>query len=202
MSTNFEKVKEFMTCMEQKVNSNPIIPTDKERTLRLNLILEEVEEYKAAHNLLNDLLESIKIYTEGKSFYENEKDFYKDIFDRKNGISKNLNELYNKIINYELIDFINDINLKDFKLNFLEYTAAIKRKLLIELGDAMTDILVVVYGAGHTYGLNLDNSFEEVHKSNMSKLDENNKPIKRKEDGKIMKGPNYKPPSLENIFYN
>jgi len=69
---------------------------------------------------------------------------------------------------------------------------------LIEIADALTDLLYVVYGAGHAYGINLDACFDEVQRSNMSKLDENGKAIKR-EDGKILKGPNYSPPNLRGI---
>lgn len=69
---------------------------------------------------------------------------------------------------------------------------------LIEIADALTDLLYVVYGAGHAYGINLDACFDEVQRSNMSKLDENGKAIKR-EDGKILKGPNYSPPNLHGI---
>ena len=69
---------------------------------------------------------------------------------------------------------------------------------LIEIADALTDLLYVVYGAGHAYGIDLDACFDEVQRSNMSKLDENGKAIKR-EDGKILKGPNYSPPNLHGI---
>ena len=69
---------------------------------------------------------------------------------------------------------------------------------LIEIADALTDLLYVIYGAGHAYGIDLDACFDEVQRSNMSKLDENGKAIKR-EDGKILKGPNYSPPNLHGI---
>ena len=70
--------------------------------------------------------------------------------------------------------------------------------ILIEIADALTDLLYVIYGAGHAYGIDLDACFDEVQRSNMSKLDENGKAIKRK-DGKILKGPNYSPPNLRGI---
>lgn len=76
-----------------------------------------------------------------------------------------------------------------------ELREAIEANDLLEVVDALTDILYVVYGAGHTIGVDLDATFEEVHNSNMSKLDENGNPIYR-EDGKIMKGPNYFRPDL------
>jgi len=66
---------------------------------------------------------------------------------------------------------------------------------LVEVADALTDILYVTYGAGHAFGINLDECFSEVQKSNMSKLDENGQPIYR-EDGKVLKGPNYFEPDL------
>ena len=76
-----------------------------------------------------------------------------------------------------------------------EFKEAISGKNLKEVADALTDILYVTYGAGHAFGINLDKCFEEVQKSNMSKLDENGKPIYNS-DGKVMKGPNYFKPDL------
>ena len=64
-----------------------------------------------------------------------------------------------------------------------------------EVADALTDILYVTYGAGHAFGIDLDKCFDEVQNSNMSKLDENGKPIYN-ESGKVMKGPNYFKPDL------
>lgn len=71
--------------------------------------------------------------------------------------------------------------------------------ILIEIADALTDLLYVVYGAGHAYGIDLDKCFAEVQRSNMSKLGEDGKAIKR-EDGKVLKGPNYSPPNLRKIL--
>ena len=76
-----------------------------------------------------------------------------------------------------------------------ELRIAIERKDIKEVADALTDILYVTYGAGHAFGINLDKCFDEVQNSNMSKLDENGKPIYN-EFGKVMKGPNYFKPDL------
>ena len=81
-----------------------------------------------------------------------------------------------------------------------ELKEAIKDKNLKEVADALTDILYVTYGAGHAFGINLDKCFEEVQKSNMSKLGNDGKPIYN-EQGKVMKGPNYFKPNL-NKFIN
>lgn len=70
---------------------------------------------------------------------------------------------------------------------------------MVEIADALTDILYVTYGAGVAFGIDLDACFTEVHRSNMSKLGEDGKPIYR-EDGKVMKGPGYSEPSLANII--
>ena len=70
---------------------------------------------------------------------------------------------------------------------------------LVDVADALTDLLVVIYGAGHAYGIDLDECFKEVHRSNMSKLGEDGKPIYR-EDGKVLKGPNYSEPNLEAVL--
>ncbi|MDC1146532.1 nucleoside triphosphate pyrophosphohydrolase family protein [Candidatus Pelagibacter sp.] len=76
-----------------------------------------------------------------------------------------------------------------------ELKTAMKNKDLLEVADALTDILYVTYGAGHAFGINLDKCFEEVQNSNMSKLDESGKPIYN-ESGKVMKGPKYFKPDL------
>ena len=76
-----------------------------------------------------------------------------------------------------------------------ELKEAIDKKDIKEVADALTDILYVTYGAGHAFGINLDLCFDEVQNSNMSKLDENGKPIYN-DFGKVMKGPNYFKPDL------
>ena len=76
-----------------------------------------------------------------------------------------------------------------------ELKNAMESKDLLEVADALTDILYVTYGAGHAFGINLDKCFDEVQNSNMSKLDQNGKPIYN-EHGKVMKGPNYFKPDL------
>ena len=76
-----------------------------------------------------------------------------------------------------------------------ELKQAIKDRDLKEVADALTDILYVTYGAGHAFGINLDQCFNEVQQSNMSKLGEDGKPIYN-EDGKVLKGPNYFKPDL------
>ncbi len=80
-----------------------------------------------------------------------------------------------------------------------ELKIAIDENNLIEVADALTDILVVTYGAGVAFGINLDKCFDEVHRSNMSKLSEDGKPIYN-EFGKVMKGPNYSPPNLKELL--
>ena len=121
--TNFEKVGLFMKTFGQEVKSKPDFATDKINELRVNLIVEELEELKAA----------------------------------------------------------------------------IKNKDLKETVDALTDILYVTYGAGHAFGVDLDKCFDEVQKSNMSKLDKDGKPIYNELE-KVMKGPNYFKPNLSKIF--
>ena len=117
--TNFEKVGLFMRTFGQEVKKKPSLSTEKINNLRINLINEELEEFKEAIKN-NDLKEAI---------------------------------------------------------------------------DALTDILYVTYGAGHAFGVNLDKCFDEVQRSNMSKLGEDKKPIYN-EAGKVMKGPNYFKPDL------
>ena len=76
---------------------------------------------------------------------------------------------------------------------------ALKDKDIVAVADALTDILYVTYGAGHAFGIILDKCFTEVQRSNMSKLGEDDKPIYR-EDGKVMKGPNFSEPDLKSIL--
>ena len=121
--TNFEKVGIFMTTFGQEVKTKPALSSKKINNLRINLINEELEEFKQA----------------------------------------------------------------------------IKNNDLKEATDALTDILYVTYGAGHAFGINLDKCFDEVQKSNMSKLGEDGKPIYN-EAGKVMKGPNYFKPDLSKFI--
>ena len=92
-------------------------------------------------------------------------------------------------------DKINKLRIDLIKEELEELAEAMKNKDLLEVADALTDILYVTYGAGHAFGINLDKCFEEVQNSNMSKLDENGKPIYNV-SGKVMKGPNYFKPDL------
>ena len=90
---------------------------------------------------------------------------------------------------------INKLRVNLIKEELSELTEAMNNKDLLEVADALTDILYVTYGAGHAFGIDLDKCFEEVQNSNMSKLDENGKPIYN-DAGKVMKGPNYFKPDL------
>ena len=90
---------------------------------------------------------------------------------------------------------INNLRINLIKEELEELSIAIKQKNIIEVADALTDILYVTYGAGTAFGIDLDKCFSEVHNSNMSKLDQNGKPIYN-EDGKVMKGPSYYKPNL------
>ena len=97
-------------------------------------------------------------------------------------------------------DKINKLRVDLIKEELDELKEAMDNKDLLEVADALTDILYVTYGAGHAFGINLDQCFEEVQNSNMSKLDENGKPIYN-DAGKVMKGPNYFKPNLSKFVY-
>ena len=90
---------------------------------------------------------------------------------------------------------INNLRYELIKEELDELKIAMENKDLLEVADALTDILYVTYGAGHAFGIDLDKCFEEVQNSNMSKLNKNGKPIYN-EAGKVMKGPNYFKPDL------
>ena len=89
------------------------------------------------------------------------------------------------------------IDLIEEELN--ELKEAVKNNDIVEVADALTDILYVTYGAGHSFGVDLDKCFDEVQRSNMSKLGVDGKPIYN-ESGKVMKGPEYFAPDLKKII--
>ena len=89
------------------------------------------------------------------------------------------------------------LDLIEEELDELQY--GIDNQDMIELADALTDLLYVVYGAGHAFGIDLDECFKEVHQSNLSKLGPDFRPIKR-EDGKVLKPDTYFPPDLKTVL--
>ena len=92
-------------------------------------------------------------------------------------------------------DKVNKLRYDLIKEELEELKEAMDNKDFLEVADALTDILYVTYGAGHAFGIDLDKCFQEVQNSNMSKLDENGKPVYN-ESGKVMKGPKYFKPDL------
>ncbi len=96
-------------------------------------------------------------------------------------------------------DKINNLRISLIEEELNEFKEAVSKKDLKEVADALTDILYVTYGAGHAFGINLDKCFEEVQKSNMSKLGEDGEPIYN-EHGKVMKGPKYFKPNLKKFL--
>ena len=94
---------------------------------------------------------------------------------------------------------INNLRVSLIEEELKELKDAMESKDLLEVADALTDILYVTYGAGHAFGINLDKCFDEVQKSNMSKLDKDGKPIYN-EHGKVMKGPKYFKPNLSKFL--
>ena len=96
-------------------------------------------------------------------------------------------------------DKINTLRYDLIKEELEELKIAMENKDLLEVADALTDILYVTYGAGHAFGIDLDKCFEEVQNSNMSKLGEDGKPIYN-DAGKVMKGPKYFKPNLSKFI--
>ena len=97
-------------------------------------------------------------------------------------------------------DKINSLRYNLIKEELEELKEAMENKDLLEVADALTDILYVTYGAGHAFGIDLNKCFEEVQSSNMSKLDENGKPIYN-EAGKVMKSSKYFKPDLRKFLF-
>ena len=96
-------------------------------------------------------------------------------------------------------DNIIKLRINLIKEELLELEEALNEKNIEETADALTDILYVTYGAGHAFGIDLDKCFDEVQKSNMSKLDEFGNPIYN-DQGKVMKGPSYFKPNFKKIL--
>ena len=94
---------------------------------------------------------------------------------------------------------INQLRISLIQEELDELKEAMANNNLLEVADALTDLLYVTYGAGHAFGIDLDKCFNEVQNSNMSKLGEDGKPIYN-ELGKVMKGPNYFKPDLSKFF--
>ena len=96
-------------------------------------------------------------------------------------------------------DKINELRFNLIKEELEELRIAMDTKNLVEVADALTDILYVTYGAGHAFGINLDKCFDEVQQSNMSKLDDRGNPIYN-DSGKVLKGPKYFKPDLNKFI--
>ena len=96
-------------------------------------------------------------------------------------------------------DKINNLRINLIQEELSELQTALHEKNIVEIADALTDILYVTYGAGHAFGINLDKCFDKVQNSNMSKLGNDGKPIYN-ETGKVMKGPNYFKPDLSKFL--
>ena len=92
-----------------------------------------------------------------------------------------------------------DLRISLIKEELDEFQEALKEKDLVEVADALTDLLYVTYGAGHAFGIDLDKCFAEVQRSNMSKLGDDGKPIYN-EQGKVMKGSRYYKPNLKQFI--
>jgi predicted HAD superfamily Cof-like phosphohydrolase len=76
-----------------------------------------------------------------------------------------------------------------------EFRTAVEAGDVVGVADAIGDLLYVVYGAAVTFGIPADEIFDEVHRSNMTKLGEDGRPLVRA-DGKVLKGPDFRPPDL------
>lgn len=118
----------------------------------------------------------------------NKVNVFMDAFGQEVKQSPEFPDLDTVALRYELI-----------KEELQELFVAMAEKDMVEVADALTDILYVTYGAGHAFGIDLDACFREVQRSNMSKLGEDGKPIYR-EDGKILKGPDYSEPDLKKVL--
>lgn len=95
---------------------------------------------------------------------------------------------------------VQGLRLKLIKEELEELEDALFDNDIVEVADALTDLLYVVYGAGHAFGIDLDACFAEVHRSNMSKLDAKGQVVRR-DDGKVLKSDQFTPPDLKQILF-
>ena len=112
-------------------------------------------------------------------------------------------EVFGQIV--ELDPRMPDSDTMDLRVSLIEeeldeLKEAIANNDIVEVADVLTDLLYVIYGAGHSFGIDLDECFAEVHGSNMSKLGADGQPIYR-EDGKVLKGANYYAPNLKSVLF-
>ena len=96
---------------------------------------------------------------------------------------------------------IQDLRVDLIREELEELETAVSRGTLVDVADALTDILYVTYGMGHAFGINLDSCFQEVHNSNITKLEESGKPLYN-DKGKVIKGARYTAPELDKILYD
>ena len=96
-------------------------------------------------------------------------------------------------------EFTTSLRLRLIHEEVHELVEGIRNEDIVEVADALTDILYVVYGAGHAFGIDLDACFEEVQRSNMTKVMPNGKVLKNAE-GKVMKPDTYEEPDLKKVL--
>ena len=190
MPTHFGMVKEFHLTYGLPIRTEPKIPEEKEVTLRIDLDEEELEEYAEADGE-NDLVEVADALT----------DFLYVIYGQGLVYGINLDRSYVQIP--EINPHLPSETLRDSYIRLLEKNmenlidAHVKgiNEVKIQLDATLDNI----YWVGQQYGIDLDACFKEVHRSNMSKLGTDGKPIYRA-DGKVLKGPNFTPPDLKRVL--
>lgn len=96
---------------------------------------------------------------------------------------------------------VQNLRIELIREEFEELKEAIADNNIVEVADALTDILYVVYGAGDAFGIDLDKCFTEVHRSNMSKLTADGKVLRRESDGKVLKSDQFSPPNLSKVLF-
>jgi predicted HAD superfamily Cof-like phosphohydrolase len=126
--------------------------------------------------------------------FDKVKEFHRT-FSHPIGMSPSLSPLETEEDNQK----IRDLRFELIREEVQELSEALAADDVVGVADALTDILYVVYGAGAVFGIDLDATYAEVHRSNMSKLGADGKPIYRA-DGKVLKGPDYSPPDLKTIL--
>jgi predicted HAD superfamily Cof-like phosphohydrolase len=133
--------------------------------------------------------------------YEKVRAFHKAFgLDLDAPVTERLIKLRDNLIEEEIEELDEETVTRETDINSVFYDVPLSYadKITPNMIKELADVLYVVYGFAATFGINIDTAFNRVHESNMSKLGEDGKPIYR-EDGKALKGPNYKPPIMEDL---
>lgn len=186
-----DRVRDFQIKFAQEVRDHPALPDEKTRALRRTLLAEEHEEFREAV-ADNDLVEIADAL--GDMIYI--------LYGTANSYGIRIGIADPRSTGPRLpLDDPRVANLPELvRSAFNQYIRADEGDRLGDIADAMWTLAAVIFLAAHTYGIPLMAVFEEIHRSNLSKLDPETGVPLRRDDGKILKPPSYRPPDIARIL--